>query len=128
MFLEKSAVRFQYRLLLTFGLILLASSHIFAQGSGSIMGLVKDQNEAVVAGAVISATNKGSGKETTTTTDTNGKYDFAKPYSFSSPSAAAAVVLDRNSNGRTEWKVKGEKRNYQDVKQAQIATEGQARE
>ena len=34
---------------------------------------------------------------------------FAKPYSFSSPSAAAAVVLDRNSNGRSEWKVKGSK-------------------
>lgn len=51
-------------------------------------------------------------------------YEFVKPYSFRSPSAAAAVVLDRSSNGWAEWKVKGEKRNYQDVKQAQIAAEG----
>jgi hypothetical protein len=52
----------------------------------------------------------------------NGMYVFVKPYSFKSPSAAAAVVLDRNSNGLTEWKVKGEKRTYHDVKQARIAT------
>ncbi len=51
-------------------------------------------------------------------------YDFVKPYSFRSPSAAAAIILDRSSNGWTEWKVRGEKRNYQDVKQAQIADGG----
>lgn len=44
---------------------------------------------------------------------------FAKPWSFSSPSAAAAVVLDRNSNGRLEWKVKGSKLNYHEWQQAQ---------
>lgn len=49
---------------------------------------------------------------------------FAKPYSFSSPSAAAAVVLDRNSNGRTEWKVKGSKQSYHDWQQARAVTEG----
>lgn len=32
------------------------------------------------------------------------KFVFAKDYGFSSPSAAAAVVLDRNANGRIEWK------------------------
>jgi len=37
---------------------------------------------------------------------------FAKPHSFSSPSAAAAVVLDRNANGRIEWKVRGAKQSY----------------
>lgn len=45
-------------------------------------------------------------------------YRFAKSYAFSSPSAAAAVILDRNSNGRTEWKVKGSKMTYQDWKDA----------
>lgn len=49
---------------------------------------------------------------------------FAKPYSFSSPSAAAAVVLDRNSNGRTEWKVKGSKQSYHDWQQARATTGG----
>lgn len=49
------------------------------------------------------------------------KLRFAKPWSFGSPSAAAAVVLDRNSNGRTEWKVKGRKQSYHDWQQAQAA-------
>lgn len=49
------------------------------------------------------------------------KLRFAKPWSFNSPSAAAAVVLDRNSNGRIEWKVKGSKQTYHDWQQAQAA-------
>jgi len=32
------------------------------------------------------------------------KFVFTRDYGFSSPSAAAAVVLDRNANGRIEWK------------------------
>jgi hypothetical protein len=47
-------------------------------------------------------------------------YRFTVPYSFGSPSAAAAVVLDRNANGRTEWKVQGTKRTYADWKIAQV--------
>jgi len=47
------------------------------------------------------------------------KLRFDKPWSFNSPSAAAAVVLDRNSNGRIEWKVKGSKQTYHDWQQAQ---------
>lgn len=39
-------------------------------------------------------------------------YRFAEDVQFSSPSAAAAVVLDRNSNGRYEWKVSGSKTTY----------------
>lgn len=39
-------------------------------------------------------------------------YHFTRPHTFSSPSAASAVVLDRNSNGRTEWKVVGSKLTY----------------
>lgn len=49
------------------------------------------------------------------------KLRFAKPWPFNSPSAAAAVVLDRNSNGRIEWKVKGSKQNYHDWQQVQAA-------
>lgn len=49
------------------------------------------------------------------------KLRFAKPWSFNSPSAAAAVVLDRNSNGRIEWKVKGSKQTYHDWQQVQAA-------
>ena len=49
---------------------------------------------------------------------------FAKPHAFSSPSAAAAVVLDRNSNGRTEWKVQGSKQSYHDWQQTRIGADG----
>ena len=39
-------------------------------------------------------------------------YEFVRPYSFKSPSAAAAVVLDRNANGRSEWKAVGSRLTY----------------
>ena len=48
----------------------------------------------------------------------NGTLKFVKPWSFASPSAAATIVLDRSSNGRTEWKVKGSRQNYHDWQQA----------
>ena len=48
---------------------------------------------------------------------------FAKPWPFSSPSAAAAVVLDRNSNGRLEWKVRGAPLNYHEWQQAQAVSQ-----
>lgn len=47
------------------------------------------------------------------------RYVFATPHSFRSPSAAAAVILDRNSNGRAEWKLKGSQQSYHDWQQAQ---------
>ncbi|MBM2323035.1 MULTISPECIES: GIY-YIG nuclease family protein [Marivita] len=49
------------------------------------------------------------------------KMRFTRPWSFTSPSAAAAVVLDRHSNGRLEWKVKGASQSYHDWQQAQAA-------
>lgn len=51
------------------------------------------------------------------------KLRFVRPWSFSSPSAAAAVVLDRNSNGRIEWKVKGSRMTYHDWQQARAASQ-----
>jgi hypothetical protein len=50
-------------------------------------------------------------------------YRFDEDVPFSSPSAAAAVVLDRNSNGRYEWKVAGTKMTY-DGWQSQQSKEG----
>lgn len=41
-------------------------------------------------------------------------FRFARPHGFRSPSAAAAVVLDRSSNGRTAWKVEGSNQTYHD--------------
>ncbi|WP_299652217.1 GIY-YIG nuclease family protein [uncultured Jannaschia sp.] len=52
--------------------------------------------------------------------DSRGKrLVFARPWSSTSPSASAAVVLDRHSNGRLEWKVKGSAQTYHDWQQAQ---------
>jgi hypothetical protein len=39
-------------------------------------------------------------------------YRFTEDVEFNSPSAAAAVVLDRNSNGRVEWKLEGSRISY----------------
>ncbi|WP_028710852.1 GIY-YIG nuclease family protein [Paracoccus pantotrophus] len=55
-----------------------------------------------------------------------GRMRFSRPWSFNSPSAAAAVVLDRNSNGRLEWKVRGSSQNYHDWQQAQAAVQGES--
>ncbi|WP_068305057.1 GIY-YIG nuclease family protein [Pararhodobacter sp. CCB-MM2] len=46
---------------------------------------------------------------------------FVKPWSFSSPSAAGSVILDRNTNGRTRWVVKGTRQTYHDWQQSQAA-------
>ena len=51
------------------------------------------------------------------------KLRFVKPWPFNSPSAAAAVVLDRNSNGRLEWKVKDSKQTYHEWQQALANTQ-----
>lgn len=45
-------------------------------------------------------------KDGTLIPDGAGMLEFAQDATFRSPSAAAAVVLNRNSNGRTEWRVK----------------------
>ncbi len=45
--------------------------------------------------------------------DSDGKtYKFTRSHSFKSPSAAGAVVLDRNTNGRTRWHLSGSNLNY----------------
>ncbi len=46
------------------------------QDYGSINGTVKDQNDAVVSGANIKATNTATGVEKTTTTNSDGFYQF----------------------------------------------------
>lgn len=51
----------------------------------------------------------------------SGARVFAQDTAFNSPSAAAAVVLGRQSNGRIEWHVKGSKQTYADWQEAQVA-------
>jgi hypothetical protein len=45
------------------------------------------------------------------------RYRFTRAFAFRSPSAAAAVVLDRSSNGRLEWKVVGSSATYDEWQQ-----------
>lgn len=41
--------------------------------------------------------------------ENGNSYEFVEDYIFSSPSTAAAMVMGRNANGLTEWKLKGGK-------------------
>ena len=45
---------------------------------------------------------------------------FTENIAFSSPSAAAAVILGRNTNGRTEWKVETTGQSYQDWQDSKL--------
>ncbi|WYK06542.1 GIY-YIG nuclease family protein [Cereibacter sphaeroides f. sp. denitrificans] len=53
-----------------------------------------------------------------------GRMCFTRPWPFKSLSAAASVVLDRNSNGRLEWKVRDSALNYHEWQQARSAPAG----
>jgi hypothetical protein len=50
------------------------------------------------------------------------RYRFIRPYAFRSPSAAGAVVLDRNTNGRTRWYLVGSKLNYHEWQQGKSSS------
>jgi hypothetical protein len=52
------------------------------------------------------------------------RYLFTTDYGFKSPSAAAAVVLDRNANGRTRWQVVGAKQTYHEWQEAKASILG----
>lgn len=51
-----------------------------------------------------------------------GLRSFACDYAFSSPSAAAAVVLGRNANGRKEWLVEGTGQTYAAWQEQQLTS------
>ena len=61
-------------------------------------------------------------KEDGTLRDEGGRLVFTRDTAFRSPSAASAVILDRNDNGRTTWRVKGKRgTTYADWQEAQVA-------
>lgn len=51
----------------------------------------------------------------------NGHLCFRQDYAFRSPSAAAAVIFGRASNGRKAWCIKGTKKTYADWQEEQVA-------
>jgi len=56
-----------------------------------------------------------------TQTDDDNHLSFSHDYAFRSPSAAAAVIFGRASNGRKEWCLKGTKTTYADWQEEQVA-------
>jgi hypothetical protein len=46
--------------------------------------------------------------------------EFAENVTFASPSAAAAVINDRNTNGRTAWKLKRTGQTLKEWQDAQV--------
>jgi len=51
---------------------------------------------------------------------TGEKYEFIEDIIFKSPSAAAAVIFNRNTNGRTAWRIEGADITLKDWQDAQI--------
>ena len=75
------------------GLALLGVTSLNAQvDTGSIVGTVTDQSEAVVSGAKVTLTNLGTGASLTTTTGADGIYKF-------SPVRVGNYKLDVTSQG-----------------------------
>lgn len=56
-----------------------------------------------------------------TTTDDPNFLEFVEDVAFASPSAAAAVIRNRNTNGRTSWKLAGTNQTLKDWQDAQLA-------
>ncbi len=63
-------------LVLLISVFAISALSVFAENTGSISGTIKDQNDAIVSGATVIASNKGSGRVITTVTDSSGKYEF----------------------------------------------------
>jgi len=53
----------------------------------------------------------------------NEKMVFTEDYSFTSPSAAGAVILGRSVNGPANWKIKGTETTYRQWEEQEIANE-----
>lgn len=54
---------------------------------------------------------------------TDSELQFLRDTTFTSPSAASSVILNRNDNGRTSWRVKSTGQTLKEWEQAQIAAD-----
>lgn len=80
-------------------MLIFAGASFGQAGTGGITGVVSDTNGAVVNGATVTLTNKGTNEKKTTTTNDDGIYTFVllKPGNYSVKTSAASfgeVTLD----------------------------------
>src|SRR5262249_42127652 len=76
------------RLFLYLSVLAVSAAHLFAQfDSGQISGFVRDQTNAIVPGAAVTATNEGTKEQHRATTNSEGYYVFPQlvvgPYTIS---------------------------------------------
>src|SRR5277367_1240714 len=69
----KDAAKQFFRLLI---LIVIPCGFLWASVGGSISGTIKDTSEAVIGGAVVTATNENTGVQQTVKTEASGSYAF----------------------------------------------------
>ena len=67
---------FSTNILLVGLMIIFSTTALFAQSGGKISGTIKDQNNATILGASVTALNIASSQKITVTTDASGKYVF----------------------------------------------------
>lgn len=72
--MQRSAIRLLLPLLLT---LVLAGAALAQATTGGVRGTIKDQSDAVIAGARITLVNKGTGLERHFTSRNNGEYQIA---------------------------------------------------
>ena len=74
-----ACLKFVLSLFVCFAILFLCISPVLAQtsGTGALTGTVTDPSGAVITGATVTATNKGTGQERTDVTDSSGVYKFS---------------------------------------------------
>jgi hypothetical protein len=74
-----ACLKFVFSLSLCLAVLFLCISPVLAQtsGTGALTGTVTDPSGAVISGATVTATNKGTGQERTEVTDASGVYKFS---------------------------------------------------
>ncbi|XOV76591.1 MAG: DUF4357 domain-containing protein [Phycisphaerales bacterium] len=86
--------------------VVLKGSHARRDGTDSWTFGKKDRAKLLEDGMLVPAAD--------------GDLAFAEDVAFSSPSLAAAVVLARNTNGRTAWKLRGSGQTYADWQETKL--------
>jgi len=99
--------------------VVLAGS--LSRGHVGLQDSYKGQRDKLIANGVLERAQGGDGGG-----GDGSPYVFTRDYPFKSPSAASAVVLGRNDNGRTSWKVQETNQTYAqwEASKMNTATEG----